>query len=265
MSADEIRVGCRCETCLKDPDVAGVRIGKDYRAQYDAIREVCPDADIYMWPDMANINHNATDKYYLMQTTTKGALDFIPTDVTMVSWWGTKAPINLPYYTARGYRTMGAGYYDVQDVGEIRKAAEGWRTHLDETPNARGYMYATWLYGVSANFAFLEDFADVWTTVKPYEPTVPGSLPKKIMSFNVRAGYGDTPRYGDFEGVRFAAPAWAVAGFDTLADAEFPPPGSRLVAGRTAYHLRYGPHDLTFEDWIRYIDFAAEQFVEWEN
>ena len=76
----------------------------------------------------------------------------------------------------------------------------------------------------------------------------------------VSDGLGDTTRYGDFEGVRFAAPAWAAAGFDTLADAEFPPPGSRLVAGRTAYHLRRGPHDLTFEDWIRYIDFATEQF-----
>ena len=196
MSADEIRVGCRCENCLKDPDVAGVRIGKDYRAQYDAIREACPGADIYMWPDMANINHNAMDKYYLMRTTTKGALDFIPTDVTMVSWWGTKAPINLPHYAARGYRTMGAGYYDKRDAGSTRKSAEEWRAHLDETPNARGYMYTTWLYGMSANFAFIEDFADVWSAAKPYVPTVPGSLPKKIMSFNVRTGHGDTPRYG---------------------------------------------------------------------
>ena len=196
MSADEIRVGCRCENCLKDPDVAGVRLGKDYRAQYDAIRAACPDADIYMWPDMANVNHNAMDKYYLMRTTTKGALDFVPTDVTMVSWWGAKAPINLPYYTARGYRTMGAGYYDKRSAEATRKSAADWRPQLDETPNARGYMYTTWLYGVAANFAFLEDFADAWATARPYAPTVPGALPRKLMSFNVCSGHGDAPRYG---------------------------------------------------------------------
>lgn len=196
LSADEIRVGCLCERCLKDPDVAGVRIGRNYRAQYDAIRAACPDADIYMWPDMANINHNAMDAYELMRTTTKGALDYVPKDVTLVSWWEMKAAINLPYYAARGYRTMSSCHYSGDDAEGVYGFVRGIRSCLDETPRARGYMYTTWAYGVGRNFSFLEDFADAWSGARPYAPTVPGELPKKLMSFNVCSGHGDAVRCG---------------------------------------------------------------------
>ena len=71
----------------------------------------------------------------------------------------------------------------------------------------------------------------------------------------------DTPRFADFEGVRLSAPAWTAFGFDTLAAAKFPGPGRQLVEGRMGFHLRYGLHDLTLEDWNRYMDFAARQFA----
>jgi len=162
LSADEIRISCRCERCLADKDTMGVRIGRHFRAQYDAIKGVSRTADIYMWPDMLDVNHNAKELYYLMDSPTLGALPFVPKDITMVCWWGSKARIILPHFTSHGYRTMGAGYYDAKDAAATRSRAETWIDALNETPGARGIVYTTWDYGIGRNHAFLEDYADVF-------------------------------------------------------------------------------------------------------
>lgn len=194
LSADEIRVGCHCRTCRANADTDGVRIGKNYRAQCAAIRATCPEAEIYMWPDMADVNHNAMDGYALMNDTTRGALPYVPTNVTMVCWWGQKSDIIPTYFAARGFRTMGAGYYDKETAAETRKSAEGWMRSLNDVPNARGLMYTTWDYGVGRNMAFLEDYADVFRSMSaPYAPTAGTELPRVMMSYNIRGGRGNAP------------------------------------------------------------------------
>ncbi|MGN0834162.1 MAG: hypothetical protein ACI4RD_11025 [Kiritimatiellia bacterium] len=164
LSADEIRISCRCENCRADGETMGVRIGRHVRAQYDAIKAVCPAADVYMWPDMLDVNHNARPTYYLTDSSTEGALPFVPKDVTMVCWWGAKAHLVLPHFTAHGYRTMGAGFYDAATADATRTSAAQWMKPLNETPGARGIMYTTWEYGIGRNHAFLEDYADVFRT-----------------------------------------------------------------------------------------------------
>ena len=162
LSADEIRISCRCERCRSEKDTMGVRIGRHFRVQYDAIKEASPSADIYMWPDMLDVNHNAMKEYYLMDSPTRGALPYVPKDVTMVCWWGSKAKIILPHFSGNGYRTMGAGYYDAKDAAKTRSGALNWIEALNETPGARGIMYTTWDYGIGLNHAFLEDYAAVF-------------------------------------------------------------------------------------------------------
>ena len=141
----------------------GVRIGKHFRAQYEAIKAACPAADIYMWPDMLDVHHNARPIYYLMDSSTEGALPFVPKDITMVCWWEAKAPIILPHFSGQGYRTMGAGFYDVETAAATRKSAEAWIAALNKTPGARGIIYTTWEYGIGRNHAYLEDYAGVFT------------------------------------------------------------------------------------------------------
>jgi hypothetical protein len=37
---------------------------------------------------------------------------------------------------------------------------------------------------------------------------------------------------------------------------DMPPLDQPLVVGRRAYHVRTGGHDLTLDDWERFVDFA---------
>ena len=185
LSADEIRISCRCGLCRADGERMGVRIGRHLRAQYDAIRAASPAADIYMWPDMLDVNHNALPVYYLMDSPTEGALPFVPKDVTMVCWWGSKARIILPHFERRGYRTMGAGYYDADTSEAARKCAGRWIGALNETPGARGIMYTTWDYGIGRNHAFLEDYADVFRAGSAPRAARPApDLPERPYEFS---------------------------------------------------------------------------------
>lgn len=162
LSADEIRISCRCANCLADGETMGVRIGRHIRAQYEAIKAACPEADVYMWPDMLDVHHNALPVYYLMDSPTLGALPFVPKDITMVCWWMSKAKTILPHFASHGYRTMGAGYYDAETSSATRDRATQWAEALNETPGARGFIYTTWDYGIGRNHAFIEDYANVF-------------------------------------------------------------------------------------------------------
>jgi len=70
----------------------------------------------------------------------------------------------------------------------------------------------------------------------------------------VSAALHDTPRFGDFEGVRWSAPAWALYGLPTLGDAVFPAIEKPIHSEGQSYHVRHGVHDLTFDDWAFYAD-----------
>ena len=63
---------------------------------------------------------------------------------------------------------------------------------------------------------------------------------------------------GEFLAVRAAAPAWKAFGVPSELPAAAPTPGdepSVAVGERLRYHIRPGRHDVTGEDWRRYLDF----------
>ena len=63
------------------------------------------------------------------------------------------------------------------------------------------------------------------------------------------------PRYAECA-LALAAPVYALLGERSVSPDEMPPLDRPLVAGRRAYHVRSGVHDLTLFDWERYLDFA---------
>lgn len=61
---------------------------------------------------------------------------------------------------------------------------------------------------------------------------------------------------GEFRSCVLASPVWALYGKKGLVGDAFPEAGKALQEGCVGYHLRAGKHDLTLEDWTRYMDFA---------
>ena len=61
---------------------------------------------------------------------------------------------------------------------------------------------------------------------------------------------------GEFLSLAHASPVYALFGDPTLDTSAMPPLDKPLVAGRRAYHVRKGGHNLTPDDWDRFMDFA---------
>jgi hypothetical protein len=61
---------------------------------------------------------------------------------------------------------------------------------------------------------------------------------------------------GEFLGAKFAEPVYALFGKKGLGSADMPAVGQAALGDGLAYHIRAGRHDITPEDWARYLDYA---------
>ena len=52
----------------------------------------------------------------------KGSWEGLPRDVIIANWNGGKAPESLKFFAGRGHPQLIAGYYDVDDLGELPDA-----------------------------------------------------------------------------------------------------------------------------------------------
>jgi hypothetical protein len=106
-------------------------------------------------------------------------------------------------------------------------------------------------------------FAPRYTTFAGREHTLPVDQHMLIALLAPRAVYvasadedlWSDPR-GEFLALVHASPIFALFGDRPIRADEMPALDSPLVAGRRAYHVRSGVHDLTLFDWERYADFA---------
>jgi hypothetical protein len=62
--------------------------------------------------------------------------------------------------------------------------------------------------------------------------------------------------HGEFLSQVHASPVYALWGDPPIGVDDMPPLDQPLVVGRRAYHVRTGGHDLTLDDWERFVDFA---------
>ena len=74
-----------------------------------------------------------------------------------------------------------------------------------------------------------------------------------IASASLDVGAGP---WGEFLTARHASPAWALYGERGLVEDHPYSIGRPFHAGRVAYHLREGAHNLNLYDWMNYLDFA---------
>ena len=140
LSMDEIRAGGSCQAC-KDRKLSMAQIlGDCVTQQVRIIREVNPQAELFIWSDMFDPNHNAHGDYFLVDGDFTGSWNDIPKDLVIVCWYYAKRRESLPFFSSLGFRTLAGAYYD----GDTLDNPRGWLEALNDTPGACGIMYTTW-------------------------------------------------------------------------------------------------------------------------
>ena len=100
--------------------------------------EDVPEAEIYIWSDMLDPNHNAHDNYYSCKGTFAGVWELIPKELVIACWHDGRK--SMPFFSGLGFRTLGAAYYDADDLDGSRD----WLQICRQTPGCRGIMYTSW-------------------------------------------------------------------------------------------------------------------------
>lgn len=144
LSQDEMRVGGSCEACRSRGMTMGQILGDCITRQFKMLRDVNPAAEIFVWSDMMDPNHNANPSekyYYLSEGTFVDAWKYIPKELRIACWYYDVREKSLRFFSGLGFQTLGAAYYDADNLDNCR----GWLDSLDATPGACGIMYTTWL------------------------------------------------------------------------------------------------------------------------
>lgn len=141
MSHDEMRVMNWCALCQSRNMTPGELLADNIRGAAQIIRDVRPDAGIWVWNDMFDPMHNAVDNYYAVNGSLKGSWLGLDKDVGIVNWYGGLQGKNCKFFADLGLRQILAGYYDSDDSGE---EIARWLANVKDVPGIVGAMYTTW-------------------------------------------------------------------------------------------------------------------------
>ena len=155
LSMDEIRAGGGCRACKERNMTMGQILGDCVTKQAGIIREVNPKAEVFIWSDMLDPNHNAHDNYYLVEGDFTNSWNYVPKDLVIVCWYYNKRVESLKFFSSLGFKTLAGAYYD----GDTLENPRGWLEVLERTPKACGIMYTTW----QNKYELLGPFGDLVT------------------------------------------------------------------------------------------------------
>ncbi len=151
LNMDEVRMGGTCGACRGRN--MGELVGECVTKQAQILRRHIPGAQVYVWSDMFDPNHNAHGGYYLVNGDFTGSWQHVPKDVVMAVWGGEPREKSLRFFAGEGFPTLVACYYDADDLNDVK----GWLKLARETPNVRGFMYTPW----QRKYSLLPDFGDM--------------------------------------------------------------------------------------------------------
>lgn len=140
LSMDEIRAGGSCEACQQRGLSLAAILGDCLTRQVAILRETNPCAEVWVWSDMLDPNHNAHGDYYLAEGDFTGSWNYIPQDLNIVTWYYARRRESLAHFSALGHQTLAGAYYD----GDTLDNPRGWLDALDQVPYSAGIMYTTW-------------------------------------------------------------------------------------------------------------------------
>ena len=153
LGIDEVRLLNRCEACRSRNLPAAELLGQVTQWLYNQVRAANPKAEVYIWSDMFDPNHNSVRQYYFVDGSLENTWQYLPKDMGLILWYFDKRRESLDFFSSRGFKTIAGSYYDGEDL----KDPEGWLEAMDGTPNAAGIMYTTW----SSKYKLLGAFGDL--------------------------------------------------------------------------------------------------------
>ncbi len=151
LSMDEVRMGGTCRACRGRN--MGELLGECVTKQEEIIRRHIPGAQVYVWSDMLDPNHNAHGNYYLVDGDFTGSWKHVPKDLVIAVWGGEPREKSLRFFADQGFETLIACYYDADDLSSVK----GWLHLAQQTPHVRGFMYTPW----QRKYALLPAFGEL--------------------------------------------------------------------------------------------------------
>jgi hypothetical protein len=141
MSHDELRVVNQCAACRNKGMTPGRLLAWNVREAARIIRGVRPGAEIWVWSDMFDPQHNAVDHYYAVNGSLKGSWEGLDRGIGIVNWHGGLMGRNSRFFAERGLRQILSGYYDADENGST---IARWLANTRGIPGIVGAMYTTW-------------------------------------------------------------------------------------------------------------------------
>ncbi len=139
MSHDEMRVANWCRACQARSQTPGALLADNVQRCAKILKELNPKAQIVVWSDMFDPNHNAVERYYLVNGPLTDSWKGLARDVVIANWNGGKASASLKWFADRSHAQVIAGYYD-GDLANFKK----WEAAARGVPGVTGFMYTTW-------------------------------------------------------------------------------------------------------------------------
>jgi hypothetical protein len=153
LALDEVRMGGTCEACRRRHMSMAAMLGGYATRLHDLVRASSPQSEIFVWSDMFDPNHNSRGDYYLVDGDYTGSWQYLPKDIQIACWYFEKRNASLAHFSKLGFRTLGAAYYDADDLTNPK----GWLESLDQYPGTVGIMYTTW----NKKYQLLPAFGDL--------------------------------------------------------------------------------------------------------
>jgi len=158
LSMDEIRNGGGCLLCRNRGVSMGEILGDCITRQHAIFEKIDPEIEVFVWSDMLDPNHNAHGNYYGVIGDFTGSWKHVPKDLVIACWYYDIRDKSLDFFSKEGFRTLGAAYYDADDLTNPRE----WLKSLKKTKDAVGIMYTSW----EKKYDLLADFGDLVSETK---------------------------------------------------------------------------------------------------
>jgi hypothetical protein len=141
MSHDELRVMNQCALCQSKHLTPGELLAWNVKQAAQIIRGMRPDAEIWVWSDMFDPQHNAVEHYYAVNGPLTGSWKGLDPGIGIVNWHGGLKGKNCQFFADLGLKQILSGYYDSDEDGS---GIAEWQRNTQNVPGIVGAMYTTW-------------------------------------------------------------------------------------------------------------------------